>query len=69
MRPHSELDEHLDALTQAVADLGTVLGFRADLLRRAERLEPLLLNELRALRPRVDAVIASLEQALEGDQP
>jgi hypothetical protein len=71
MRNRTALDDSLDALRQAFADLGLVLGIVADFRRRSDRMKSLILNELRELRPKIELAITLLSADHEGggDEP
>jgi hypothetical protein len=64
--PPPDLEECLSAVRQAINDVSLVISFMAELQHRANRLKPLILNELRELQPKIDAAIALLSADQQG---
>jgi hypothetical protein len=58
----SGLNTVLATLRQTFADVGLVLGIMADLRARADRMQPLLADELREHRPPIDQAIVLLTE-------
>jgi hypothetical protein len=60
MNERSDRENALTAVRQSFGDCGLVINAMMDLWHRADRLKPLLRNELLTLRPQLDRAIELL---------